>query len=62
MSTTACTSYNTTVLVGYVPGSGNTVGSVVTLKTPTPVWTDENSNISLQCNAVTIGGFSGLNS
>ena len=62
MSTTACTSYNTTVLVGYVPVSGNTVGSVVTLKTPTPVWTDENSNISLQCNAVTIGGFSGLNS
>jgi hypothetical protein len=62
MATTACTSYYTTVLVGYVPGSGTTTGNVVTFKTPKPVWTDDNSVNALQCNAVTIGGVNGLNS
>ena len=65
MSTTACTSYYTTVLVGYVPGTGTTVGNVSTFNTPKPVWTDNNSTDSansLQCNAVALGGPNGLNS
>lgn len=66
MATTACTSYYTVNLVGYVPGTGNTVGSVVTFNTPKPVWTDTDytspSQVALQCNAVALGGFNGLNS
>ena len=61
MATTACTSYYTTVVVGYVPASGVTTGNVVTFNTPKPEWTDSNSDKALQCNAVTIGGFNGLN-
>jgi hypothetical protein len=65
MSTTACTSYYTTTVVGYVPASGTTVGSVVTFNTPKPVWNDNIQNgpsiVSLQCNAVALGGFNGLN-
>lgn len=62
MATTACTSYYTTVLVGYVPGTGTTTGNVVTFNTPKPVWTDNNNVNSLQCNSVAIGGLNGLNS
>lgn len=62
MATTACTSNYTVDLVGYVPGTGDTVGAVVTFNTPQPVWTDANNQVALQCNAVTIGGFNGLNS
>jgi len=62
MATSACTSsiYTTTV-VGYVPGTGDTVGSVVTFNTPNPVWGDTTNQTNLQCNAVTLGGFNGLN-
>lgn len=62
MATTACTSNYTVNLVGYVPGTGLTAGNVVTFNTPKPVWTDSNDVVALQCNAVTIGGFNGLNS
>lgn len=63
MPTTACTdNYYNTVVTGYVPGTGSTVGSIVTFNTPKPEWTDENSQTTLQCNAVKLGGFNGLNS
>jgi len=63
MPTTACTNnYYNTQVVGYVPGTGDTVGSIVTFNTPKPEWTDGNSQRTIQCNAVTIGGFNGLNS
>jgi len=67
MSITACTNTNLTVnVVGYVPGTGDTVGNIVTFRTPTPVWNEAEltgpSNMALQCSAVAIGGFNGLNS
>ena len=63
MATTACTSNNTAVVVGYVPGTGTTVGSIVTFNTPRPVWTEsDGSSIALQCGAIALGGFNGLNS
>jgi hypothetical protein len=63
MAVTACTSYNTTVVTGYLPGTGSTVGTIVTFNTPKPVWTEPNSSdIALQCSAVSLGGFNGLNS
>lgn len=62
MATTACTSNYTVNLVGYVPGTGLTAGNVVTFNTPKPVWTDSDKVIALQCSAVAIGGFNGLNS
>jgi hypothetical protein len=67
MANTGCTNNNYTVnLVGYVPGTGSTDGSVVTFKTPTPVWSEAEltgpSNMTLQWSAVAIGGFNGLNS
>lgn len=65
MSTTACTSYYTTTVVGYVPGTGATTGTIVTFNTPKPVWSDNVSGsanvVSLQCNGVALGGFNGLN-
>jgi hypothetical protein len=61
MPTTACTSYYTTVVTGYVPGSGTTTGTVVNFNTPKPVWGDTTNNTNLQCNAVELGGFNGLN-
>ena len=62
MPTTACTNnYYNTVVTGYVPGTGATVGSIVTFNTPKPEWTDANGQQAKQCNAVTIGGFNGLN-
>ena len=63
MATTACTSNNTAVVVGYVPGTGTTVGSIVTFNTPRPVWTEsDGTSIALQCSAISLGGFNGLNS
>jgi hypothetical protein len=66
MATTACTSYYTVNLVGYIPGSGSTVGVVTQFNTPKPVWTDTDytnpTQVALQCSAVAIGGFNGLNS
>ena len=62
MPTTACTdNYYNTVLVGYVPGTGDTTGNIVTFKTPIPEWTDETGQQSKQCNGVALGGFDGLN-
>lgn len=62
MPISACTSIYTTTIVGFVPGSGDTSGSVVTFTAPKPVWTDTSGRTDLQCNAVAIGGFNGLNS
>jgi hypothetical protein len=63
MPTTACTNnYYTTVVVGYVPGSGTSTGNVVTFNTPPAEWTDSNLNQAKQCNTVELGGFKGLNS
>jgi len=61
MPTSACTSYYTTTVTGFLPGSGASAGNVVTFTTPKPVWTDNNSEVSLQCNSVAMGGFNGLN-
>lgn len=63
MAVTACTSYNTVVLTGYLPGTGSTTGTIVTFNTPKPVWTEsDGTSIALQCSAVALGGFDGLNS
>ena len=67
MANTGCTNNIYTVnLVGYVPGTINTDGTIVTFKTPVPVWSEAAltgpSNMALQCSAVAIGGFNGLNS
>jgi len=62
MSTTACTdNYYSTVVVGYVPGTGTTVGSIVTFNTPPAEWTDSIQDQAKQCNTVELGGFKGLN-
>jgi len=67
MANTGCTDNIYTVnLVGYVPGTGSTDGTIVTFKTPKPVWSEGGltgpSNMAVQCSAVAIGGFNGLNS
>jgi hypothetical protein len=62
MPTTACTdNFYNTVLVGYLPGTGDTVGPVVTFNTPKPEWTDASGNRTIICSAVALGGFNGLN-
>jgi hypothetical protein len=63
MSITACTdNYYVVDLVGYVPGTGTTVGNIETFDTPTPVWTNGiDDAVSLQCQSVALGGFNGLN-
>jgi hypothetical protein len=61
MATTACTSYYTTIITGYLPGTGTTTGSVVTYGTPTPVWSNTTGGTVYECNAVTLGGINGLN-
>jgi hypothetical protein len=61
MPTTACTSYYTTTIVGFLPGSGTSAGNVITYGTPTPVWSNTTGGTINQCNAVTIGGLNGLN-
>jgi hypothetical protein len=63
MAITACTSYNTAVITGFLPGSGASAGNVVTFTTPRPVWTESDGTpIAIQCSAIAIGGFNGLNS
>ena len=67
MANTGCTNNIYTVnLVGFVPGTGDTDGSIVTFRNPTPVWSEAEftgpSIMALQCSAVAIGGFNGLNS
>lgn len=61
MPTSACTSYYTTTITGFLPGSGASAGNVVTFTTPTPVWSDVTGGTINQCNLVTIGGINGLN-
>lgn len=67
MSITACTDNNYTVnLVGIVTGPLDNPGQIVTFKTPKPIWSEAEltgpSNMAVQCSAVAIGGFNGLNS
>ena len=59
MPTTACTSYYTTTIIGYV-ATGST-GSVVTFGTPTPIASNVTGGTIYQCSAVALGGFNGLN-
>lgn len=62
MPTTACTdNYYNTVVTGV---ANNVTGgtSIVTFTTPKPEWTDGDGDRTIQCNAVSIGGFNGLNS
>jgi hypothetical protein len=61
MPTSACTSYYTTTVTGFLPGSGSSAGNVVTFATPTPVWSNVTGGTINQCSAITIGGFNGLN-
>lgn len=63
MAISACTSYYTAELTGYVPGTGQTVGEIVTWDLPHPVWTEggEPEVIAIQCQSFTLGGFNGLN-
>ena len=62
MPTTACTdNFYNTIVVGYLPGTGDTVGPVVTFNTPKPEWTDASGNRTIICSAVALGGFNGLN-
>ena len=62
MPTTAFTpSMYATVVTGYLPGTGTTTGTIVTFKTPTPVWSDYSGTTNLQTGSVAIGGFNGLN-
>ena len=60
MPTTACTSYYTTVVTGI---ANNVTGgtAIVTFSTPKPQWTDATNQQAIQCNAVALGGFNGLN-
>jgi len=62
MAVTACTSYNTTVVVGYVPGTGDTVGDIVTFDTNNPIWMGNQRGLAPQPGAIELGGFNGLNS
>ena len=60
MPVTACTSYYTTTITGYVPASGDTVGSIVTFYAPKPDFGSTTNTTNLQFNAVTLGA-NGLN-
>lgn len=64
MAITACTETSNTVdLVGIVTGPLDDPGEIVTFNTPVPVWTEaDGTTIALQCSAVALGGFNGLNS
>ena len=55
--------YYESIIVGYLPGSGDTVGEIVTFNTPHPIWTDggDTRRVLIQDNAITLGGFNGLN-
>jgi hypothetical protein len=60
-ATSANTAYQT-VVIGYLPGTGSTTGSIVRFNTPYPIYSDSLNQEIAQVNAVTIGGFNGLNS
>jgi hypothetical protein len=62
MPATSANTYYQTTVIGYLPGTGNTVGSIVRFKTPQPIYTDATGQEIAQTNSVTIGGFNGLNS
>jgi hypothetical protein len=49
-------------IVGYVPGTGNTVGDIVTFDTNNPIWMGNQRGLAPQPGAITLGGFNGLNS
>ena len=51
MPVTACTSYYTTTITGYVPASGTTLGSIVTFYAPKPDYGSVTNTTNLQCNA-----------
>jgi hypothetical protein len=54
--------YYESIIVGYLPGSGDTVGEIVEFNTPHPIWSGGDSRKTLiQKNAITLGGFNGLN-
>jgi hypothetical protein len=57
MPTTACTSYYTTTIIVF----STLTNAVVTFGTPTPVYSNITGGTIYQCNAVTLGGFNGLN-
>ena len=61
---TGCTdNYYAVDLVGIVTGPLDDAGTIVTFGTPTPVWTEaDDTTDALQCSAVALGGFNGLNS
>lgn len=50
-------------VVGYLPGSGDTLGVVSEFYSPHPVWTEgeDPTQTVTQGNAITLGGFNGLN-
>ena len=49
-------------IVGYVPGTGDTVGNVVTFDTNNPIWMGNQRGLAPQPGAIELGGFNGLNS
>ena len=49
-------------IVGYVPGTGNTVEDIVTFDTNNPIWMGNQRGLAPQPGAITLGGFNGLNS
>ena len=61
---TGCTdNYYAVDLVGIVTGPLGSDGAIVTFDTPTPVWTEaDGTTDAVQCSAVALGGFNGLNS
>lgn len=61
MPTTACTTYYSTTVTGYVAASGDSVGTVVTYTTPKPDYGSATNTTDIQCNAIRLGGFNGLN-
>lgn len=56
MATTACTS---TIYTYVIPASST--GGTATITPPKPIWSDATGVDDLQCGAVTLGGFNGLN-
>jgi hypothetical protein len=49
-------------IVGYLPGTGDTVGDIVTFDTNNPIWMGNQRGLAPQPGAITLGGFNALNS
>jgi hypothetical protein len=49
-------------IVGYVPGTGDTVGDIVTFDTNNAMWSGNQRGLAPQPGSVALGGFGGLNS